>query len=580
MSANPPSKVSAWIDLRDRLDGAKLKLASLVQADSQKKRYLVISNLPNTSGRWAKAQQVLGFSASAQGDYLWRLVRDAEVIKPSSFHAVWPNAIRSEMPLQDIPLNLAQSEIERVIQSSLEGKPEKTENANPTNEVTPYAARQLDQPSPPALERAPTSNGRANGEQGDFGAAAHTSSRGDSTANADTGRAGARPAASLGDDAGALSIPSRGAPSERTSPNELGAEGAEGIERRSSLPGDDGRGNRDLQSPGRVEGPAGTQAKQDEDPVEAMVQAVMAHTAEITESQALQLVAGKTEKAGGVDPARQISASKGNPRTLRVGNIPLELFRPNENGDRYDSTVDIALARDYASRPANNAPAVIAVVSRKTGSLNINDGGHRISAARLRGDATLNALVYLPTQDTPKAAKLEKPETEAGSNVQTADLQSVLDSRKKNNASGIGGEDKALIQQSLDARAAAQTQAARQESQAEKSEREFGENYNRVANTDDLSIVSAKDIARAIGWASRRKQSEGRKGWDGGQVDENILSVLDSEIVRLKAEEARRVSATQPTQAAPAEIAQIQAPQDEPAQAPVNPTDFLTSSPP
>jgi N12 class adenine-specific DNA methylase len=424
MSANPPAKVAAWIDLRDRLDGAKLKLATLVQAGGQKKRYLVISDLSNTSGRWAKAQQALGFSASAQGDYLWRLVRDEEVIKPSSFHAVWPNAIRSEMALQDIPLNLAQSEIERLVQSSLEGLPEKTENATPTTETTPYAARQLDQPSPPALERAPTSNGRSNVEQGDLGAGAHTGGRGDSTANADTGGAGAQPAASLGDDAGALPVPSRGDPSQRTSPNELGAEGAAGIERRSALPGDDGRGDRDLQSPGRVETPTDTATEQDEDPAQSM-------------------------------------------------------------------------------------------------------------------------------------------------------LQSVLDSRKKNNASGAKGEDKPLIQQSLEARAAAQTQAARQESQSEESAREFGENYDRVANTDDLSTVSAKDIVRAIGWASRRKQSEARKGWDGGQVNESILSALDLEIVRLKAEESRRANFAQQPQAAPEAASQIQAPPGEAAQAPVNPTDFV-----
>lgn len=182
------------------------------------------------------------------------------------------------------------------------------------------------------------------------------------------------------------------------------------------------------QALGRVKGPADTQAKQNEAPVEAMVQTVMAHTAEITESQALQLVTGKTEKAGGVDPTRQISASKGNGRTLRlrVGNIPLELFRPNESGDRYDGTVDIALTRDYASRPANNAPAVIAVVSPKTGSLNIIDGGHRISAARLRGDATLKTLAYLPTLDVAKATKTDKPVAETGPREQSAAVLAAL----------------------------------------------------------------------------------------------------------------------------------------------------------
>jgi len=81
-----------------------------------------------------------------------------------------------------------------------------------------------------------------------------------------------------------------------------------------------------------------------------------------------------------------------------------------------------------------------------------------------------------------------------------------------------------------------------EESQQDKSIREWTENYDRVANTDDLSTVDLKDIARAIAWASRKRQSEARKGWDGGTVNKGMLAAIDSEIERLKAEEKRRAA--------------------------------------
>ncbi len=528
MNANPSSTVAAWIDLKDNHDGAKLKLASLVRADGQKNRYLVISDLSKTSGRWARAQEALGFAASAQGNYLSRLLRDNEVIKPSAFHAVWPNATRSEMALQDIPLNLPQSEIERVIQPPLEGKPENNENANPTNEATPYAARQLDQPSPPALERTPASDGRANGEQGNFGAAAHTSSRSDSTANADTGRAGAQPAASLGDDPGAFSVSSRGALSKRADPNQLRTEGAAGIERRSSLPGNDGRGDRDLQSPGRVEGPAG----------------------DITSEAALnQAEAGQT-------PELEVTDEEG---TAEAGAAP-RVGSGNLGADGVDAArkPDDINARDFgkAKLLMREATNVLAAARKRREAA----GNGTIEQARAQLDSNIAIALVA------KAGVLGYPYTSG------PEYQARVDNLESAHLAVKRTEDR--INSALE-RSQNPDRASRQESQAEKSEREFGENYNRVANTDDLSTVSARDIARAISWASRTKQSEARKGWNGGQVNENILSALDSEIVRLKAEEARRVNATQPTQAAPAEIAQIQAPQNESAQAPVNPTDFV-----
>jgi hypothetical protein len=114
---------------------------------------------------------------------------------------------------------------------------------------------------------------------------------------------------------------------------------------------------------------------------------------EITPDEARALVAGRTEKPGGVDPVQQIDAGEGNGKRLMYGAVPLSKVRANESGERYDGTVDLARAKDYASRDANSAPPVILVRSKKTGELNVLDGGHRVSAARLRGDESIPAIV-------------------------------------------------------------------------------------------------------------------------------------------------------------------------------------------
>ena len=86
-----------------------------------------------------------------------------------------------------------------------------------------------------------------------------------------------------------------------------------------------------------------------------------------------------------------------------------------------------------------------------------------------------------------------------------------------------------------------------EESQQEKSEREFGENYNRVANTDNLASISTLDLERAESWASRESAREKRKGWDGGQSNEHLTRALDSEITRIAAALKERRVASQET---------------------------------
>ena len=122
---------------------------------------------------------------------------------------------------------------------------------------------------------------------------------------------------------------------------------------------------------------------------------IESHTMPISFIGACSVVAGKTEKPGGTDPVRQLEAGNGNLSVFRIGDIPLSLFKDNEDGDLYDGTVNRARAEAYCSRPCLDVPPVIAVLSPRSGKLNILDGGHRISAARMRGDATIATIVSL-----------------------------------------------------------------------------------------------------------------------------------------------------------------------------------------
>lgn len=100
----------------------------------------------------------------------------------------------------------------------------------------------------------------------------------------------------------------------------------------------------------------------------------------ISRSRALALVAPDLWLAG--DP----------PNTAyRFGTVPLASFSSNGAGDLFDSTVDRQLADRYRSMKTP-APPVLAV-ERPDGSLGLLDGGHRITAARLRGDVAITAIV-------------------------------------------------------------------------------------------------------------------------------------------------------------------------------------------
>jgi hypothetical protein len=112
----------------------------------------------------------------------------------------------------------------------------------------------------------------------------------------------------------------------------------------------------------------------------------------LSRDEAMALVAGKTEKPGGVNPAAWISDTD---KKMTYGRIRLDEVKANEAGALYDGTVDAKRAADYASRPASNdAPPVLLMIGKRTnGMMNVLDGGHRVTAARMRGDEYIPAIV-------------------------------------------------------------------------------------------------------------------------------------------------------------------------------------------
>lgn len=85
-----------------------------------------------------------------------------------------------------------------------------------------------------------------------------------------------------------------------------------------------------------------------------------------------------------------------------------------------------------------------------------------------------------------------------------------------------------------------------EESQQERSHREWAENYDRVANAPDLAKVSTKDIERADAFIGTKLQREKRRGWDGGTVNKPLIESMEREAEFLGAELKRRRREAEP----------------------------------
>lgn len=137
------------------------------------------------------------------------------------------------------------------------------------------------------------------------------------------------------------------------------------------------------------------------------LQAVRDNSEEISHDDAAKMVRGATGKEHGIDPEKWIKLGSKD-ETLLHGDIPLDQFAENREGRKYDSTVDDSRLNDYASRDGKDAPPVIGVMSRSSGKVEILDGGHRLSAARARGDDTINAVVKVKSGTEEAAAHAQK----------------------------------------------------------------------------------------------------------------------------------------------------------------------------
>lgn len=148
---------------------------------------------------------------------------------------------------------------------------------------------------------------------------------------------------------------------------------------------------------------------------------IESRTETISPEDAHGMVDGMTEKVHGVDPATWINMVRPQDK-LQYGDIPLEHFTANE-GEHYDATVEPERAADYAKRPGNDAPPVIGILSTKSGKINILDGGHRLSAARARGDETIPAIVEIRSKTSDAATHAEKVATSAKADLFSADTE-------------------------------------------------------------------------------------------------------------------------------------------------------------
>lgn len=139
----------------------------------------------------------------------------------------------------------------------------------------------------------------------------------------------------------------------------------------------------------------------------ALIEAILSQSSRIRlidAEHAKELVSGKTEKPTGVDPGAFFIARS---TQYLLASIPLHLFAPNEDSERYDGTVDTQRAQHYARRlqhvmavdghdaAVDTVPPIIAG-ARKADLLGIIDGGHRITAARLAGTKEIMTLMRVP----------------------------------------------------------------------------------------------------------------------------------------------------------------------------------------
>jgi hypothetical protein len=77
---------------------------------------------------------------------------------------------------------------------------------------------------------------------------------------------------------------------------------------------------------------------------------------------------------------------------------------------------------------------------------------------------------------------------------------------------------------------------AREESDQDRSWREWEENYAKVSGAADLTTLDTKSIERALGYGESFVQREKRKGWDGGAVNFDLIRSIEVDLYAFKSE--------------------------------------------
>lgn len=99
MKVSAMSTTQQWIDLRDKTSGAKLRTGKS-RPDSP--NCLFISGLSRNNPKWNAAINELGFTPSPNGTFLMKLARPGDRIILKDFQKVWPDAVLTQMPLEEI----------------------------------------------------------------------------------------------------------------------------------------------------------------------------------------------------------------------------------------------------------------------------------------------------------------------------------------------------------------------------------------------------------------------------------------------------------------------------------------------
>lgn len=127
---------------------------------------------------------------------------------------------------------------------------------------------------------------------------------------------------------------------------------------------------------------------------------------------------GKNGESG-TPLADHVHLAKEDPDGYVEANVPLAWVRPNEFGNLYDDAITPQRAQRYAQADITITTPVHLLFSERMMARGkehayVSDGGHRVSAARLRGDTHILAL--MPSSDLDRLIRAHEfvlqPETE------------------------------------------------------------------------------------------------------------------------------------------------------------------------